>query len=295
MKKIIIALLSMTLAATWPSIAHAQFGSGIVFDPTQSGHAVVQIEHEEQSISNQMQQIENGQQIFTNTVKIASTALQTYNQIVQQYNLYHQMMLAPQLLYGRFLSPTTDLMMTQQIANHYGNGSGSAWVNSSNTGSAANASIQLVSLPPLTATIPTASVSTFAGQQQLAAQGATVDLGDSVAATELETIGTVKANQTARQADITALENATNTTDPSQQTEMAVLQRINRALLLQLRTMQDANQINANAALQQMIFQKQQQDAMKATFRDSAGYQNYYNANITTTGSGAANMLTQAY
>jgi hypothetical protein len=295
MRKLIITILSMGIAVTLPAGAHAQFGSGIVFDPTQSGHAVVQIEHEEQSISNQMQQIENGQQIFSNTVKIASTALQTYNQIVQQYNLYHEMTVAPQMLYGRFLSPQTDLMMTQQIANHYGNGSGTSWVNSSNTGTAAASSIQLASLPPLTVTIPTASIGTFAGQQQLAAQGATVDLGDSVAATELQTIGTIKTNQTARQADITALENATNTADSSQETEMAVLQRINRALLLQLRTMQDANQINANAALQQMVVQKQQQDAMKSVFRDSAGYENYYNANVTTTSSGAANLLVQTY
>ena len=295
MRKTIVALVSMGLAGMLPPIAHAQFGSGIVFDPTQSGHAIVQIEHEEQSISNQMQQIENGQQIFSNTVKIAATALQTYNQIVQQYNLYHEMMVAPQALYGRFLSPQTDLMMTQQIANHYGNGSGTPWVNSSNTGTAAASSIQLASLPPLTATIPTSSIGTFAGQQQLAAQGATVDLGDSVAATELQTIGTIKANQSVREADITALENATNTTDSSQETEMAVLQRINRALLLQLRTMQDTNQINANAALQQMLFQKQQQDAMKAVFRDSSGYESYYNANIAPTSSGAANLLTQAY
>ena len=295
MRKIIIAILSMGMAATWPSLAHAQFGSGIVYDPTQSAHAISQIEHEEQSISNQMQQIENGQQIFTNTVKIASTALQTYNQIVQQYNLYHEMMVAPQMLYGRFLSPQADLMMTQQIANHYGNGSGASWVNSSNTGTAAASSIQLASVPPLTTTIPLASVATYSGQQQLAAQGATVDLGDSVAATELQTIGTIKANQAARQADITALETATNSTDASQQTEMAVLQRINRALLLQLRTMQDTNQINANAALQQMVMQKQQQDAMKSVFRDSAGYASYYNTNIATTSSGAANLLTQSY
>lgn len=295
MRKMPLSVLVFGLVAALRPAAHAQFGSGIVFDPTQSGHAIVQIEHEEQSISNQMQQIQNGQQIFTNTAKIASTALQTYNQVVQQYNLYHQMMVAPQLLYGRFLSPTTDLMMTQQIANHYGNGSGSQWVNSSNTGTAAAVSIQLASIPPMTATITTANVATFAGQQQLAAQGATVDLGDSVAATELETIGTIKANQAARQADITALENATNTTDPSQETEMAVLQRINRALLLQLRTMQDANQINSNAALQQMVTQKQQQDAMKSAFRDSAGYERFYNANITSTSSGAANLLTQSY
>ena len=90
---------SLTLAAMLSimpaTIAHAQFGSGIVFDPTQSAHAITQIEHEEQSISNQAQQIENGQQIFSNTVKIASTALQTYNQVKQQYNLDHQMILRP--------------------------------------------------------------------------------------------------------------------------------------------------------------------------------------------------------
>jgi hypothetical protein len=295
MRKQIFTMLAIGLAALIQPSAHAQFGSGVVYDPTQSAHALKQIENEGKSLENEAQQIENGQQIFTNTVKIASTALQTYNQIVQQYNLYHEMMVAPQMLYGRFLSPQTDLMMTQQLANHYGNGSGTSWVNSSNTGTAAASSIQLASLPPLAATIPTANITTYAGQQQVAAQGATVDLGDSVAATELQTIGTVKANQAARQADITALENATNSTDSTQQTEMAVLQRINRALLLELRTMQDANQINANAALQQMVIQKQQQDAMKSAFRDSAGYESYYNANIATTSGGAANLLTQSY
>jgi len=44
-----------------------------------------------------------------------------------------------------------------------------------------------------------------------------------------------------------------------------------------------------------MIAQKQQQDAMKSAFRDSAGYESFYNANITTTSSGAANLLTQSY
>src|SRR5262249_29822314 len=61
---------SLTLAAMLSimsvTIAHAQFGSGIVYDPTQSAHAITQIEHEERSISNQVQQIENGQQIFSN-------------------------------------------------------------------------------------------------------------------------------------------------------------------------------------------------------------------------------------
>src|SRR5580704_16973064 len=288
---------NLTLAAVLSIMpatsAHAQFGSGIVFDPTQSAHAITQIEHEEQSISNQVQQIENGQQIFSNTVKIASTALQTYNQVKQQYNLYHQMILAPRMLYSRFLSPTSDLRLLQQISNTYGNSGG--WVNSANTGNGASAAYQQVSVPRTNSMIPGYGSFSTSGQQQIAAQGATVDINDSVLTNNLETLGTIRANQTARQTDIVNLEAATQTQDPSQQTIMAELQRINQALLLQLRTMQDANQINSNLALQQIIAQKQQQDAMKSTFRDSSGYESYYNANITTTSSGSGNLLTQAY
>jgi hypothetical protein len=292
-KKLIVTALSIGLAAALQPAAHAQFGSGIVYDPTQSVHAITQIEHEEQSISNQFQQIEQGQQIFTNTVKIATTALQAYNVAKQQYNLVHQMILAPRMLYSRFLSPTSDLLLLQQISNTYGNSMG--WLNSANTGKGAAASYQQVSVPNTANVIPGYSTASVAGQLQIAAQGATVDINDSVMTNNLQALGTIRANQTSRQTDIANLEAATQTQDASQQTIMATLQRINQALLLQLRTQQDANQINANLALQQIVAQKQQQDAMKSAFRDSAGYENYYNANITTTSSGSGNLLTQAY
>src|SRR5271154_4085305 len=288
---------SLTLAAMLSimpvTIAHAQFGSGIVLDPTQSAHAITQIEHEEQSISNQVQQIENGQQIFSNTVKIATTALQAYNVAKQQYELTHQMILAPRMLYARFMSPTSDLLMLQQISNTYGNSMG--WLNSANTGKGAASAYQQVSVPNTNNMIPGYGTASMAGQLQIAAQGATVDISDSVMTNNLQALGTIRANQTARQTDIASLEAATQSQDVSQQTIMAELQRINQALLLQLRTLQDANQINANLALQQIVTQKQQQDAMKSAFRDSAGYESYYNANITTTSGGAANLLTQAY
>jgi hypothetical protein len=292
-KKLIVTALSIGLAAALQPAAHAQFGSGIVYDPTQSVHAITQIEHEEQSISNQFQQIEQGQQIFTNTVKIATTALQAYNVAKQQYNLVHQMILAPRMLYSRFLSPTSDLLLLQQISNTYGNSMG--WLTSANTGKGATASYQQVSVPTTTNVIPGYSTASVAGQLQIAAQGATVDINDSVMTNNLQALGTIRANQTSRQTDIANLEAATQTQDASQQTVMATLQRINQALLLQLRTQQDANQVNANLALQQIVAQKQQQDAMKSAFRDSAGYENYYNANITTTSSGSGNLLTQAY
>ena len=292
-KKLIVTALSIGLAAALQPAAHAQFGSGIVFDPTQAGHAVTQIKNEEASIANEVHQIEQGQQIFTNTLKIATTALQAYNVAKQQYQLTHQMILAPRMLYSRFLSPTSDLLLLQQISNTYGNSMG--WLNSANTGKGATASYQQVSVPTTTNVIPGYSTASVAGQLQIAAQGATVDINDSVMTNNLQALGTIRANQTSRQTDIANLEAATQTQDASQQTVMATLQRINQALLLQLRTQQDANQINANLALQQIVAQKQQQDAMKSAFRDSAGYESYYNANITTTSSGSGNLLTQAY
>jgi hypothetical protein len=292
-KNLIVTALSIGLAAASQPAAHAQFGSGIVYDPTQSAHAITQIEHEERSISNQVQQIEQGQQIFTNTVKIATTALQAYNVAKQQYDLVHQMILAPRMLYSRFLSPTSELLLLQQISNTYGNSMG--WLNSANTGKGAAASYQQVSVPNTANPIPGYSTASVAGQLQIAAQGATVDINDSVMTNNLQALGTIRANQSSRQTDIANLEAATQTQDASQQTIMATLQRINQALLLQLRTQQDANQINANLSLQQIVAQKQQQDALKSAFRDSAGYENYYNANITTTSSGSGNLLTQAY
>jgi hypothetical protein len=293
MKKPIVAALVVGLATALQPAAHAQFGSGVVFDPTQAGHAVAQIENQERSIANEAQQIEQGQQIFTNTVKIATTALQAYNVAKQHYELTQQMIVAPRVLYTRFLSPTTDLMMLQQISNTYGNSMG--WLNSANTGKGATIAYQQVSVPRTTTVVPGYSGASSAGQQQIAAQGATVDIGDSVMANNLQVLGTIRANQAARQADIANLEAATQSQDVSQQTIMAELQRINQALLLELRTQQDANQINANLALQQIVAQKQQQDAMKSAFRDSAGYESYYNANISTTSGGASNLLTQAY
>ena len=101
------------------------------------------------------------------------------------------------------------------------------------------------------------------GQQAIAAQGATVDLSDAVNASNLQTVGTIRANAAQREADISQLEAATHSTDPAQHTEMATLQRINQALLIELRTQQDTNQMLQAQALQQMIGQKVQQDNLK--------------------------------
>jgi hypothetical protein len=129
------------------------------------------------------------------------------------------------------------------------------------------------------------------GQQAIAAQGATVDLGDAANATTLQTIGTVRANAPQREADIKTLEVASHSTDPAQQTELATLQRINQAMLLQLRTQQEASQMTQTQSLQQLVQQKQQQDALKMSMQVADGYEANYNSHVTTDTTGITKAL----
>jgi hypothetical protein len=258
--------IALIVSIAAPIAARAQFGSGVVFDPTQSAHAV--------------QQIEQGQNIFTNSVKLADNAIATYN-------LAHQMAMSPQSLYQPFMSFSSVWMMVNQAANTYGNSQ--PWTNSANTGVNASYAYQQASVPR-TGQLNGYGNLSLSGQQQIAAQGATSDINDSVTASNLQTLGTIRANSAQRQADINALSAASNSTDPTQQTELATLQRINRALILQLMAQQEANQISQANTLQQIVSQKQQQDALKATFQQANQFQSGYNAVAPSYAGAAAAM-----
>jgi hypothetical protein len=265
MKHLFLKITLIVTVAT-PVAARAQFGSGVVFDPTQSAHAV--------------QQIEQGQNIFTNSVKLADNAISTYN-------LAHQMSLSPQSLYQPFRSFSSVWILVNQAANTYGNSQ--PWTNSANTGVNASYAYQQASIPR-TGQLNGYGNLSLSGQQQVAAQGATVDLNDSVTASNIQTLGTIRTNSQQRQADINALAAATNSIDPTQQTELATLQRINRALILQLMAQQEANQISQAYALQQIVAQKQQQDILKTTFQQANQFQSGYNAVAPSYAGAAAAM-----
>jgi hypothetical protein len=246
--------------------AHAQLG-GLVFDPTQSAHAI--------------QQIAQGEQIFTNTVTLANNA-------VAAYNLAYQMSLAPQSLYAPYLSPSTYWMLLNQAANTYGNSQ--PVINTANTGTNAQYSYQFASVPR-TGILPGYATLSAPGQQLIAAQGATTDLSDAISQSNLQTLGTMRANEIQREQDIENLESASHSLDPSQQTDMATMQRINQAMLLQLRQQQEANQLQQAITLQQIVAQKQQQDAIKAGSQDAADYSDNYQTNIAPINTGAAQAL----
>jgi len=66
--------------------------------------------------------------------------------------------------------------------------------------------------------------------------------------------------------------------DPAQHTEMATLQRINKALILLIQEQQEANQISEAYALQQIVGQKVQQDNLKSLFVTANDYQENFNS-----------------
>jgi hypothetical protein len=248
-------LTTAILAATFGVLpAYAQFGSGIVYDPTQSAHAI--------------EQIQQGQSIFTNSVKLADNAIATYN-------LAHEMSLAPQSLYQPLLSPSTYWMELNQAANTYSNSQ--PWTNSVNTGAGASIGYQRASMPATGQINGYGNLSTL-GQQEIAAQGATVDLSNSVTSSNMQTLGTIRADAEKRQADINALISSSQSSNPAQHTEMATMQRINQALILLIQEQQEANQISEAYALQQIVGQKVQQDNLKSLFITANGYQQNFDA-----------------
>jgi hypothetical protein len=66
MKGLILTVLSAVFVLTIP--AHAQFGGGIVLDPTQSAHAA--------------QQIIQSSQLYTTTIQTTQNVMATYNQLL---------------------------------------------------------------------------------------------------------------------------------------------------------------------------------------------------------------------
>jgi hypothetical protein len=251
--KIRILAAAVAIAATAPA-ARAQFGSGIVFDPTQSGHAV--------------QQILQGKQLYTTTVE-------TTQNVIAAYNLAQRMASLPQTLYSTYsnLGSQAWTILTQP-ANTYGNSL--PWINAASSGYGAAPANQAASLPA-TGQMSGYSSLSAQGQQAIAARGATVDLSDAVNASNLQTAGTVRENAVQREADISQLEAATHSSDPAQHTEMATLQRINQALLIELRTQQETNQMIQAQALQQIVGQKVQEDNLKALFQTGNAYEQDFN------------------
>ena len=117
---------AIILAVSIPGASAAQlFGSGIVFDPTQSGHAV--------------QQIAQANQLYTTTV-------QTTRNVIAAYNLAQRMASLPHELYTSYSNlGRREWIVLTRPANTYGNSV--AWISAATTGYGASIANQVSSIP----------------------------------------------------------------------------------------------------------------------------------------------------
>ncbi len=249
--------------------AHAQlFGSGIVFDPTQSAHAI--------------SQLREAQQLYT-------TASQTRDQVIQSYNLARQMAQMPQDLYRRYAAEFSR-WTTLSAANTYGNTSD--WVVAANTGAydRASTAINRAGIPLIAN--PVATLSSYGGDAQavVKSQVATAELADGVSTDALVTLGQIRARSQALNQQIANLERDTYSSAPDQQTEMAVLGKLNAASVMQLRSQQDTNQILSTAALNQMLAAKEQFDQQKRAINQAV----YFQQNFLDSTNKVTNGMTQS-
>jgi hypothetical protein len=259
-----IVVLIFSLLTLLAPAAHAQFGSGIVYDPTQSAHAI--------------QQIEQASQIYT-------TAVATRNQIVTMYNLAFQMSQLPQNLAARYKTDWSQWTSLSAPPNTYGNTS--ALVNALNYGALTQAQQGYSSAYVQAQSYPSGSYSTLDSQTQaiVANQYATSELAQTTTTNTLATLGTIRTDEQAFATKLTNLDSDTFSTDSSQQTQSALLAKINSATLLQIHSQQDTNQLLMASIQQQLVAQKQQIDAQNRAINNAIYFQQNFPStmqNVTT-------------
>jgi hypothetical protein len=276
-------LILATLTALAPA-AHAQFGSGIVYDPTQSAHAFQQIEQGAQELNNWTQHLLKEAQIYT-------TAEQTRTQIVTMYNLAYQMATMPQNLEARYKADWAQWSSLAAPPNTYGNTS--PLVNALNFGGIPQAQQGYNSAFVQVQSYPSGNYASLDARTQatVANQYATSELAQSTTTSTLATLGTIRSDSQAFASKLANLESDTFSTDPSEQTTNALLGKINSATLLQIHSQQDANQLLMASIQQQLVAQKQQIDAQNRAINNSIYFQQNFSNTMQNVNSGVSNSL----
>jgi hypothetical protein len=273
MTKVRTILFTLMTTILPPCSAHAQFGSGIVYDPTQSAHAIQEIQQGEQQLQKWGTELQNWEQHLLKEGQIYTTAVQTRSQIVTMYNLAYQMSTMPQNLAARYKTDWAQWSSLAAPPNTYGNTS--PLVNALNFGGLPQATQGYNSAFVQAQSYPSGNYSSSDPRTQatIANQYATSELAQSTTTSTLATLGTIRSDSQTFATRLANLESDTFSTDPTQQTQNALLGKINSATLLQIHSQQDTNQLLAASIQQQLLAQKQQIDAQNRAINNAIYFQ----------------------
>jgi len=233
-RKKILAVLLVTVLCV--GTASAQFGSGIVYDPTNYHNALLRYYQLQQHLV-QLQK--------------------TYTQVVNAYNLALQMSRNLHNMPARYRAQFSN-WRNVTAANTYGNTSG--WLGGVNAdlntvNGYLHATTRLGQYNP-------AALTGMADDEQarVKSQYASVELADGANVNALSTIGAIRGNAATLEARLNNLEQDSLSDDQSLNSEVAVLNKINATNVLTLRSIQDSNKLLASLLEQQTISSKQQRE-----------------------------------
>jgi hypothetical protein len=254
-KKVLIALLALALGV---GTASAQLGSGIVYDPTNYHNALLRYYQLQQHLA-QLQK--------------------SYAKITSQLELATQMARFVQNMPTRYRAVFSQWRNVTSL-NTFGN-TGS-WISGVNSGLLPNIT---TGYQKSTTQLLPYSADHLSGMdasqlERVQSQYASVQLVDGANVNAMATIGSIRGSAQDIQTQIGNLEQDSFSGDSSLNSEVSVLNKINAAGVLTLRTLQDSNKLLASLLEQQTIIAKQQRDATTSAI----------NADISRQASLAGNM-----
>ncbi len=251
-RKVLVVLLVLALTV---GTASAQFGSGIVYDPTNYHNALLRYYQLQQHLA-QLQK--------------------SYAKITSQLELATQMARFVQNMPARYRAVFSQWRNVTSL-NTFGN-TGS-WVSGINSGLLPNINVGYQKSTTQLLPYSTDHLSGMDASQleRVQSQYASVQLADGANVNAMATIGSIRGSAQDIQMQIGNLEQDSFSNDSD---EVSVLNKINAAGVLTLRTLQDSNKLLASLLEQQTIIAKQQRDATTSAI----------NADISRQASLAGNM-----
>ena len=236
MKKRMLAIL--LVFGLCVGTASAQFGFGIVYDPTNYANAVLR---------------------YGQLVQQLNQLRQTYAQIVARYNLAVRMAQNLQNMPARYHAQFSNWRAVV-APNTYGNTG--TWVTGMNNGNAGaiNSGYQQATVPLLQYNSQELNGMTPEERDRVKSQYASVELADGANVTSMATVGAIRDDAQNIENQINNLEQDSLSNSPNLNTEISVLNKINAANVLMLRTLQDSNKLLLSLLEHNVIAAKQQRE-----------------------------------
>jgi hypothetical protein len=214
--------------------------------------------------------------------------VQTYQMISNQYNqILWMAKMVPVNMAARYRTMATPRGLSS-ATDTYGTTGG--WITGINSGLAvpsgySQATQSLASYEAALGNIPADQL------PRMKTNYATVELTDAANLNAIQTIGQLRANAPAVETTIQNLEDDSLSADPAMNTEMAVLNKINAANVVNVRNSQDTNKLLVALAEEQIVDAKRKRDAEAQAINNHIRFMTEGNAVMTAQAANASSAM----